>query len=147
MAPRKLPRAFAERLENTSLTEDEKEEIRQRAFEQVEKERKARAEEAFMQQALDDARRADEPTLQMEDVFIDLPGHAVRILIDGIEYLHGFIYNVNAHQAATMRDIMQRCWNHENEVGGANREWYRRPRNTTLNRSHQSLSSRQILGG
>jgi hypothetical protein len=147
MAPRKLPRAFAERLENTSLTEDEKEEIRQRAFEQVEKERKARAEEAFMQQALDDARRADEPTLQMEDIFIDLPGHAVRILIDGIEYLHGFIYNVNAHQAATMRDIMQRCWNHENEVGGANREWYRRPRNTTLNRSHQSLSSRQILGG
>jgi len=147
MAPRKLPRAFADRLENTSLTEDEKEEIRQRAFEQVEKERKARAEEAFMQQALDDARRADEPTLQMEDVFIDLPGHAVRILIDGIEYLHGFIYNVNAHQAATMRDIMQRCWNHENEVGGANREWYRRPRNTTLNRSHQSLSSRQILGG
>jgi len=147
MAPRKLPRAFADRLENTSLTEDEKEEIRQRAFEQVEKERKARAEEAFMQQALDDARRADEPTLQMEDIFIDLPGHAVRILIDGIEYLHGFIYNVNAHQAATMRDIMQRCWNHENEVGGANREWYRRPRNTTLNRSHQSLSSRQILGG
>ena len=147
MAPRKLPRAFAERLENTSLTEDEKEEIRQRAFEQVEKERKARAEEAFMQQALDDARRADEPTLQMEDVFIDLPGHAVRILIDGVEYLHGFIYNVNAHQAATMRDIMQRCWNHENEVGGANREWYRRPRNTTLNRTHQNLSSRQILGG
>ena len=147
MAPRKLPRAFADRLENTSLTEDEKEEIRQRAFEQVEKERKARAEEAFMQQALDDAHRADEPTLQMEDIFIDLPGHAVRILIDGIEYLHGFIYNVNAHQAATMRDIMQRCWNHENEVGGANREWYRRPRNTTLNRSHQSLSSRQILGG
>jgi|SRR6516162_2163189 hypothetical protein len=147
MAPRKLPRAFAERLENTSLTEDEKEEIRQRAFEQVEKERKARAEEAFMQQALDDARRADEPTLQMEDVFIDLPGHAVRILIDGVEYLHGFIYNVNTHQAASMRDIMQRCWNHENEVGGANREWYRRPRNTTLNRTHQNLSSRQILGG
>jgi len=147
MAPRKLPRAFAERLENTSLTEDEKEEIRQRAFEQVEKERKARAEEAFMQQALDDARRADEPTLQMEDVFIDLPGHAVRILIDGVEYLHGFVYNVNTHQAATMRDIMQRCWNHENEVGGANREWYRRPRNTTLNRTHQNLSSRQILGG
>jgi len=147
MAPRKLPRAFAERLENTSLTEDEKEEIRQRAFEQVEKERKARAEEAFMQQALDDARRADEPTLQMEDVFIDLPGHAVRILIEGVEYLHGFIYNVNTHQAASMRDIMQRCWNHENEVGGANREWYRRPRNTTLNRTHQNLSSRQILGG
>ena len=147
MAPRKLPRAFAERLENTSLTEDEKEEIRQRAFEQVEKERKARAEEAFMQQALDDARRADEPTLQMEDVFIDLPGHAVRILIDGIEYLHGFTYNVNSLQSASMRDIMQRCWNHEDEVGGANREWYKRPRNINLNRRNSNLTTRQILGG
>jgi hypothetical protein len=147
MAQRKLPRAFAERLENTSLTEEEKEEIRQRAFEQVESERKARAEEAFMQQALDDARRADEPELQMEDILIDLPGHAVRILIDGVEYLHGFVYNVNSYQAATMRDIMQRCWNHENEVGGANRNWYARPRNTTLTRRHQNLSSRQILGG
>ena len=147
MANKKLPRAFTDRLDFSGLTEEEKEEIRQRAFEQVESERKARAEEAFMQQALDDARRADEPELQLEDIFIDLPGHAVRILIDGVEYLHGFVYNVNAHQAATMRDIMQRCWNHEDEVGGANREWYKRPRNVSLTRRHQNLSSRQILGG
>jgi len=147
MANKKLPRAFTDRLDFSGLTEEEKEEIRQRAFEQVESERKARAEEAFMQQALDDARRADEPELQMEDIFIDLPGHAVRILIDGVEYLHGFVYNVNAHQASTMRDIMQRCWNHEDEVGGANREWYKRPRNVSLTRRHQNLSSRQILGG
>ena len=69
MANKKLPRAFTDRLDFSGLTEEEKEEIRQRAFEQVESERKARAEEAFMQQALDDARRADEPELQMEDIF------------------------------------------------------------------------------
>jgi hypothetical protein len=147
MAKPKLPRSFTDRLEYSGLTEEEKEEIRERAYAQVMKERKARAEEAFMQQAIDEARSADEPALQMEDIFIDLPGHAVRLLIDGIEYLHGFTYNVNSLQSASMRDIMQRCWNHEDEVGGANREWYKRPRNTQLTRRHQGMTTRQILGG
>jgi hypothetical protein len=147
MAKPKLPRSFTDRLEYCSLTEEEKEEIRTRAYEQVDKEKKAREEERFMAAALNEARAADEPELQMEDIFIDLPGHAVRILIDGIEYLHGFSYTVNQPKAQTMRDIMQRCWNHEDEVGGANREWYKRPRNINLTRRNSSLTSRQILGG
>jgi hypothetical protein len=147
MAKPKLPRSFTDRLEYCSLTEEEKEEIRARAYEQVNKEKKAREEERFMQAALDEARSVDEPELQMEDIFIDLPGHAVRILIDGIEYLHGFTYTVNQPKAQSMRDIMQRCWNHEDEVGGANREWYKRPRNINLNRRNSNLTTRQILGG
>ena len=147
MAGRKLPRAFTDRLEFSGLTPEEKEEIRARAYEQVAKEKKIREEEAFMDAALKEARSADEPALQMEEIFIDLPGHAVRLLVDGIEYLHGFMYTVNSHQAASMRDQMQRCWNHEDEVGGANREWYKRPRNLSLTRRHQNMSGRQILGG
>jgi hypothetical protein len=147
MAKPKLPRSFTDRLEFSSLTEEEKDEIRERAYQQVLRDKKAAAEEAFMTQAMNEARAADEPALQMEDIFIDLPGHAIRILLDGVEYLHGFVYNVNSLQAATMRDIMQRCWMHEDEVGGANREWYKRPRNTQLTRRHQSMTTRQILGG
>jgi len=146
MAKRELPDAFTKRLEFSGLTEEEKYEIRERALEQVAKEKRARAEEAFMQQAMDEARAVDEPSLRMEEIFIDLPGHAVRLLIDGVEYLHGFLYTVNELQAQSMRDMIQRAWNHEDEVGGANRQFYEKPRNLKINRRSGNLSTRQILG-
>lgn len=140
-----LPKSFTDRLEFSSLTEEEKTEIRARAEEQVTKERKAKSEEAFFQAALDDARKGEQPALQMMDVFIDLPGHAVRILIDGVEYLHGFTYEVNSLQAATMREIVQRAWEHEDEIGGANRQFYKRPLNRTLNR-HSNITTSHLTG-
>jgi hypothetical protein len=149
-----MPKAFTERLAFTALSDKEKEEIRERALQQVMKERKAREEEAFFQAALDKARLDTdtdmEPTqrakLQREEVFVDLPGHAVHIMLDGVEYLHGFTYNVDSLQAQTMREIIQRAWNHEEEVGGANRHWYQKPRNTRLTRHSQRLTTTQILG-
>ena len=146
MVKKDLPEAFTKRLEFSGLTEEEKHEIRERALEQVAAEKRARVEESYMQQALDEARSADDPELRMEDVFIDLPGHAVRLLIDGVEYLHGFVYTVNELQAQSMRDMIQHAWNHEDEVGGANRQFYNKPRNTRLNRRTGNLTTRQILG-
>jgi len=143
---KKLPKAFTDRLEFSGLTEEEKETIRARAVETVAKEKKARAEEAFMEAALKDARKVDEPKLQMEDVFVDLPGHAVRLLIDGVEYLHGFTYEVNAHKAQTMREMIQRAWNHEDEIGGANRNFYNKPLNRTLTRRSQNITTSHLHG-
>jgi hypothetical protein len=139
-------KTFAERLEFSTLTEAEKEEIRKTALETVEKERHARAEEACMVVAMDEARKSLLPEAEMTDIFIDLPGHAARILIDGVEYLHGFTYPVTIAQAATMTDIMQRAWDHEDEVGGANRNFYRKPRHQTLTRQHRNVSTRQLAG-
>lgn len=157
MAKRKdteLPQQFLDRISFSALSEEEKAEIRERALQQVMKERRAREEEAYFSQALDEARLDHDdsmaPTqrakLVMEEVFVDLPGHAVHIMLDGEEFLHGFIYKRNSLVAATMREIMQRAWNHEEEVGGANRHWYEKPRNTKLTRHSQRLSTTQILG-
>jgi hypothetical protein len=134
MAGKKLPKSFTDRLEFCGLNEEEKEAIKARALEQVAIEKKAKAEEQFFNAALKDARRADDPKLQMLWVFVDLPGHAVRLLIDGVEYLHGFSYEVNSQQAATMAEMMQRAWSHEDEIGGANRNFYNKPLNRNLTR-------------
>jgi hypothetical protein len=147
MSKKLLPKAFTDRLEFSGLTEDEKQSIRERAFEQIAKEKKARAEEAYFDAALKDAKKADEPTLQMEDVFIDLPGHAVRLLIDGVEYLHGFTYEVNSLQAQTMREMVQRAWDHEDEIGGANRNFYNKPRNLNLTRRSQNITTSRLMHG
>lgn len=149
-----LPPQFTERLNFTSLTESEKEAIRARAVEQVLKEKRAAQDEAFFQKALDEARLEHDETLPatrrakliMEDVFVDLPGHAIRILLDGEEFLHGFIYKRNQLVCQTIREIMQRAWDHENEVGGANRKFYDRPRNVKLTRHSQRMTNTQILG-
>src|SRR5260370_32114496 len=121
------PKSFTDRVEFCGLNEEEKTEIKNRAMEQVAKEKRARAEEKFFDAALQDARKADEPVYQMEDVLIDLPGHAVRLLIDGVEYLHGFAYEVNKPQGDTIREMVQRAWTHEDEIGGANRNFYNKP--------------------
>jgi hypothetical protein len=143
---RKLPKSFTDRLEFSGLTEEEKQTIRERAIEQIAKEKKIRAEEAFMEAALQDARKEDEPDLQMEDVFIDLPGNSIRLLIDGVEYLHGFTYEVNAPKARTMREMVQRAWNHEDEIGGANRNFYNKPANRHLSPRSQNVTTSRLHG-
>jgi hypothetical protein len=140
-----LPKSFTDRLEFCGLTEEEKAEIKDRAMQQVATEKRARAEEKFFEAALQDARREDQPVYQIEDVFIDLPGHAVHIMIDGVEFLHGFSYEVNKPQADTIREMVQRAWNHEDEVGGANRNFYDKPRNVRLTR-RSNVTTRHLQG-
>lgn len=149
----RLPKGFSERLENCSLTDDEKEAILERASAQVQAEEKKRLEEEFFQYAVKKARSRHLPAQEQQDIVIDLPGHAVNIMIDGVEYLHAFTYREPKHVCDTLREIMQRAWNHEEEVGGANRSFYHqpsgrsRPRGIQLSRHHQGVDSRQILRG
>jgi hypothetical protein len=65
-------------------------------------------------------------------VLIDLPGHSDRIRIDNRLYYHAFTYTVPYSVAETLFHIMDRAWRHEEETGGANKDAYRRPRNTGL---------------
>lgn len=122
-----VPKAFEERLDFVGLTNEEKDAIRERAKAQVAKEQRARAEERFFEETLTEERRKHLPEQQWTEVLIDLPGHAAHILIDGVEFLHAFTYRVTEGQAATIREIIQRAWDHEDEVGGANRNFYQKP--------------------
>lgn len=146
MAKGKLPQGFSERLEFAGLTANEKELILEKARKHVSDEKKAEAEESYLKEAIAAERRKDRPQEQFEEVLIDLPGHAFRILIDGVEFLHAFTYRMVRSQAATVREMMQRAWNHEDEIGGANRAFYNKPRNLTLRRGSQAVTNSRLLG-
>lgn len=73
------------------------------------------------------------------DVLIDLPGHSARIVLDGIAYYHGHIYFLPYSKVTTILDVMGRAWDHEESVGGANTNSYRRPLNTTVGGSSHTV--------
>lgn len=91
-----------------------------------EDERKKAALKAVSDQALADLRyesnlrTGDGVKDEMVDVTIDLAEHSDNIKLDGRQYWHGRTYPVPRHVADTLRDIMARGWNHQDEVDGKN---------------------------
>ena len=148
-----LPRTLSDRLSACSLTDEEKRNILDIAEDEVAKEQHKKDKEAFMQLALKNARGRRDVTFTDEDVLLDLPGHALDIVLDGCAYRHGKTYTVPRVVADQLREAMQRAWDHEDEVGGANRSFYDQPsgrsrgRGLTLTRAHSQMSAKQILGG
>jgi hypothetical protein len=141
-----LPRDFGSQHDFSTLTDDEKQLILRKAEDHVVAETKRQQEELFLDVAIRHERRKFKPSEQFIDVLIDLPGHAQRLLIDGVEYSHGYTYRVPMSMARSMWEQMQRCWNHENEIGGANRNWYRSPRNISIGPQHVAVPANRLLG-
>jgi hypothetical protein len=144
-SPPQLPKRFASALEFPNLTPQEQEDINERARQKVAEERKAAEEDQCFEQALRTARSAYDPALRMEDVLIDLPGHAVHILIDGVQFMHGMVYEVPQPVAQTINDIIHRTWLHEDEIGGANRAFYQKPRDIKLTRRSQNITTAHLM--
>jgi hypothetical protein len=63
---------------------------------------------------------------------LDLPGHTDKIRIDNQYYYHGFTYTRSYSVAQTVFYMMDQAWRHEETVGGANKDAYRKPRHTGL---------------
>ena len=145
-SPSSVQRRFAATLDFTSLTEEEKDAIRERAAKTVAEERAAADQDKFFEQALREARSAYDPSLLMEDVLIDLPGHAVHILLDGVQFMHGMVYEVPQPVAQTINEIVHRAWLHEAEIGGANRQFYQQPRHIQLTRRSQNITTSRLMG-
>src|SRR6516165_8233517 len=131
-----LPRDLAADAEFIALTDSEKQEILDLARKRVEEEQKKQERERLIDAAVRYERRRYLPQEQLVDILIDLPGHAPRLLIDGVPLSH----------ARSMWEQMQRCWSHEHEIGGANRNFYRSPRNITIGPQHANVSSSRLLG-
>lgn len=116
----------------THLTAEEQEAIRAKAREKVLEERKKKAEDQYMQFALQEARREMEPSQEMCSILIDLAGHSDHITLDagtqnGGTFHHGYTYEVTASVHATLMEIMARGWAHEEETGIPNHKFYKRP--------------------
>jgi len=128
--PKAIP-ALTPELEKL-LTAEDVAELEKAAHDAVTEERKADARQAFLKEAMEKARQDLIPGAELLDIQIDLPGHSDRITIDQVSYMHGGTYKVPKVKYDTLVDIMARAWQHENEIGGANSNAYRKPRGVML---------------
>jgi len=114
------------------LTEEEREELLKEVREEIRKEEVKKAKDSFKEKT----RRAIRIQKGLEEeqvtMLIDPPGHAKDIRLDSRVFYHGYSYTVPYSVADTLYHVMDRAWRHEEEVGGANSNEYRKPRLTQV---------------
>lgn len=90
----------------------------------VEADRKAAAAKAVKDAEIERLKREEGlvtgsgPKDEMVSILIDLAEHSNRIVINQQAYHHGHRYTVPRHVADTLRDIMARGWEHQDEIDG-----------------------------
>jgi hypothetical protein len=104
------------------LTDEDKQEARDRAREHVSKARKTSELDAYFKAQVREEERSYEPKDQLEDFTVDLPEYAPMIVINNIGYYHGCTYEVPHHMRISLMDIQARAWEHENEIHGRRRK-------------------------
>lgn len=105
------------------------------------------ARDAYFAQKLEALRREQVPEDQLGHVTIDAAPYVPCIMIDGVQFFHGYTYEVPMKQAAVLYEQMQRSWHHQDEIDGRGRtEAYRRPSHVTLNRRHAGSATRGANG-
>lgn len=114
------------------LSAEEQIELKKIAEGEVLEERKRKARDAYIEAMKLEALRTIDPEEELFPFTIDVAGHADRIMLDGRIYLHGQTYEFTKKELDTIRDICARTWDHEEEIGGSNRDYYRRPRHTRV---------------
>lgn len=127
------------------LSSEEKAALRAKAVARVAEEAKEAAEDMYMAEAMRQERAKLDPDEEIKRVLIDVAGHANKIVYDGVEFFHGYTYDVPRGQYCSLLEIAARTWDHENEVGGANRDEYRKPRNLTLRPGHENAAASQLF--
>jgi hypothetical protein len=63
---------------------------------------------------------------------VDLAGHSQYLRVDNQRFYHGYTYTRPYSVAETVFNMMDQGWRHEEETGGANKNAYRKPRETGL---------------
>ena len=114
------------------LSEEEKEIITKQARAKVAEQLKEAKRKQFLNSEIARLKRKSKPGQEEVRCTVDLPGHSDRIVLDGTHYFHGVTYNFTRDQYNTVRDICARAWEHEHEIGGANRDVYRAPMNAII---------------
>lgn len=121
------------------LTPEDMAAIRAEALDKIKtKQRGAARKEALQKATIELERQAREADMQgaakgdLVDVHIDLAQYAPNIRLDGRAFEHGRMYRVTRKVAAVLAEQMQRSWQHQDSLSGANENAYRRPRNATM---------------
>lgn len=81
------------------------------------------------------------PRDEMVSLVVDLPAFAPSMVVNMVPYWHGHTYTVPRHVADSLREQMNRAWQHEDEVHGRSlSEHYGIARQTKLNRVTGAVS-------
>lgn len=99
-----------------SLSDQEKAAIREKARLQVLNEVKDREEKSLLSQYVDEEREKLLPEYELVPVWLELPGSAECIMLDGKQYFHNRLYNVTPAVFAVLVEQMNRGWAHEEET-------------------------------
>lgn len=126
------------------LSDEEKAELTLQAKLKVEEELRAARKKEFLKQETTRFRKMAKPGQEQVRFTIDLPGHSDRIVLDGTHYFHGVTYTVSRDAYNSMVDIAARAWDHEHEVGGANRDVYRAPINPIVRPGMEGQGGRAL---
>ena len=109
------------------FTEAELAEIRKQAAEQIQASRRKDKARELLEQFKEEEMARLEPSLEMTDVLIDVPGYTQYIMVDGRILKQGEIVTVPRQQADSIREIVQSAWRHERSNGGAHMKAYMPP--------------------
>jgi len=69
---------------------------------------------------------------EMMTISLNMYPGADRMVIDGKIYQHGATYTVNKRLYDTMQDIVARGWDHQAEIEGKDRNFYRKQSNILI---------------
>jgi hypothetical protein len=114
------------------LSEKEREELLAEIMEEVHEEEVKKAKADFKIKARVAVRIQKGLEEEQITFLMDLPGHSSKIRLDNRYFYHGHTYTEPYSVAETLFSTMDLAWRHEESVGGANKDAYRKPRNTGL---------------
>lgn len=115
-------------IDTSILDEKRVTELRAKAKESVDKERKAAAEAQLLEQFKLEERQAGGLEEEMVEVYIDLAPYADRLMIDGVVYFNGRTITVRASVGDVIREMISATWKHQSIVDGKPENFYRRSR-------------------
>lgn len=78
-------------------------------------------------------------------ITLDLAPHSDRLVIDNVIYMHGATYTVGQRLYDTIRDMQSRGWQHQEEIDGKDRNFYRRTKTPHLSPRNVGLSGPALL--
>lgn len=114
----------------SALSQEEIDQIREKAKLKVANEIKDRAAAQLLEQFTREERQKAIPEEQLVPIFLDLAPSSAYIMLDGKQYLHHHYYNVPRPVFAVLTEQMNRGWAHDEQtqvVDSKGRRRYRPP--------------------
>jgi hypothetical protein len=108
------------------ISAERRAQIAAEAKKKVLEERRKEAEKLLLAAEMKKFEAEGKPEEEERSLLVNLPGHAMDVKLDGKAYEHGQTYVVKKRVYDSLKDIIARAWEHEDEIGQANNDLYRR---------------------